>query len=194
MYSQRRSSNRTRRCHAIKSATPFCRSASICQPIPITDTTSRHGIIKRTCSPRFSFCNRTGKISLPPPETHLTTHLVTFIDNCGFLHKNGSRAHTSDPTGYVHFRLFSSDMNSFRTSDTYMNPTLNKYGLIINTIHNILICMQCGCCVSHLKVRAQFLTHHKGIKLPIDLDTTLTAMFNAELPESRLPPSFPHNQ
>lgn len=80
---------------------------------------------------------------------------------------------------------------SNRPRDTFTNEMLTTYGLIINTVHHILICMQCGCSISHLRVRAHFLLEHSGLKLPQDLDSQFATMLATEYPHLVYPPNPP---
>jgi hypothetical protein len=75
--------------------------------------------------------------------------------------------------------------------DTYSNSLLNKHGLIINTVYHTLICVECGCTIDHQKIRAHFVSDHKGIKLPRDIDNTFAAMFSEQYPHLVYPPSPP---
>lgn len=88
-------------------------------------------------------------------------------------------------------QLLASRIETSSSAEVYTNSTLNTYGLIINTLYRILICMQCECCIDHTKVHAHFLAHHHGLKLPQDLDTIFANMLQIEYPYLLYPPTPP---
>lgn len=51
--------------------------------------------------------------------------------------------------------------------------------------------MECGCSIDHHKIRAHFLSRHKGVKLPRDIDRTFAKMFLKCHPTLVYPPHSP---
>lgn len=71
---------------------------------------------------------------------------------------------------------------------------LNSSGLVINVVHHTLICVECGTCVNHRKVRSHILEYHKQTKPSRDLDSSIsTAIAEGNLNLS-FPPETPIHQ
>jgi hypothetical protein len=83
------------------------------------------------------------------------------------------------------------DVDLVGGSDTYTNPMLNSNGLIINTLHNTLICMECGCSINHMHVREHFIGRHKAMKPSKDLNASFQRMLAADYPHLVYPPAAP---
>jgi hypothetical protein len=78
-----------------------------------------------------------------------------------------------------------------KCADTYSNATLDRYGLIINTVHHCLVCVECGCVVDHGKLRTHVMKLHKELNPPKDMDVTMGAMLAECYPKLLYPPKHP---
>jgi hypothetical protein len=76
-------------------------------------------------------------------------------------------------------------------ADNYTHPTLDRYGLIINTVHQCLVCVECGAVIDHRKVRPHVVKEHKQLKPPKDLDETLERTLTEWFPKLTYPPKHP---
>jgi hypothetical protein len=51
--------------------------------------------------------------------------------------------------------------------------------------------MECHCSIDHRKIRAHFVSHHRGVKLPRDIDNTFANMLAKDYPTLVYPPRPP---
>ncbi|KAF7776873.1 hypothetical protein Agabi119p4_5266 [Agaricus bisporus var. burnettii] len=58
-------------------------------------------------------------------------------------------------------------------SDSLQTPLLNRYGLVVNTVHQILICLSCKGIIDPSDVRRHFLKHHQNQRTPLTLQSEL---------------------
>jgi hypothetical protein len=81
---------------------------------------------------------------------------------------------------------------AFRTGQSdNLGHTLERYGLVINTTHKILICVECRRCIDPKSCRQHIMKHHREIKPPIDLDSQLRTGNPNVFPDLQYPPVHP---
>lgn len=59
------------------------------------------------------------------------------------------------------------------TDNSIQTPVLREHGLVVNTLHKILICISCKGAIDPKDTRRHFITYHKDLKTSLDLQKKL---------------------
>ena len=72
-------------------------------------------------------------------------------------------------TGVSSHSHFSRSTIALQHPDTITTPLLQSYGLIVNTLHHILICLDCKAVINPAQFRQHVVSQHKSIVAPLNL-------------------------
>ncbi|EKM81396.1 hypothetical protein AGABI1DRAFT_125786 [Agaricus bisporus var. burnettii JB137-S8] len=77
------------------------------------------------------------------------------------------------------------------TPDTLQTILLNRYGLVVNTTHKVLICLGCQAAIDPTAVRQHFFKNHKSHTTPLDLQAQLDTEASTLYPDITSSPFHP---